>query len=344
MLITFTDNGLYCEQGGFHIDPWRPVDAAVTTHAHSDHARAGSRSYLCHRRSLPIMKARLGAHSFQTAEWGETVTRNGVKVSLHPAGHIIGSSQVRVEYKGEVWVVSGDYKTEDDGISGAFEPVRCHSFVTESTFGLPVYRWKPQKELLEELRAWVGRNRSEGCSSVFQAYSLGKAQRLVAAFREDEGRIFAHGAVLNMQSALKGDGWDFPTVERMNSEVPEDRRRGCIFITPAPVENSRVRKMIGPYRTAVCSGWMHIRGNKRRGAADAGFALSDHADWDGLLSAVHATGAERVFATHGFQSAFSRYLREKGIDAQEVQTAYGQEETEGGEDDNLSDTAPSQTA
>lgn len=343
MLISFTDNGLYCEQGGFHIDPWRPVDAAVTTHAHSDHARAGSRAYLCHRSSRAILRARLGEHNFQTVEWGESVTRNGVRISLHPAGHIIGSSQIRVEYQGEVWVVSGDYKTEDDGISGAFEAVRCHTFVTESTFGLPVYRWKPQSELLGEIRVWVDRNREEGYSSVFQAYSLGKAQRLISAFREFEGSLFAHGAVLNMQSALNSDGWDFPIVERMNGDVPEERRKGCVFITPAPVENSRVRKMIGPYRTAVCSGWMQIRGNKRRGAADAGFALSDHADWDGLLSAVHATGAERVFATHGFQSAFSRYLNETGIEAHEVQTAYGGEETEDGEEEAASETTPPQT-
>ena len=343
MLITFTDNGLYCEQGGFHIDPWRPVDAAVTTHAHSDHARAGSRAYLCHRSSRAILRARLGEHAYQTVEWDEPVTRNGVRISLHPAGHIIGSSQVRVEYKGEVWVVSGDYKTEDDGISGAFEPVRCQTFVTESTFGLPVYRWKPQAMLLEEMREWVRHNRSQGISSVFQAYSLGKAQRLIEAFREFEGSLFAHGAVLNMQSALNSDGWDFPLVERMNTDVQLERRKGCVFITPAPVENSRVRKMIGPYRTAVCSGWMQIRGNKRRGAADAGFALSDHADWDGLLSAVRATGAERVFATHGFQSAFSRYLREKGIDAHEVQTAYGGEETEDGDEEVAADSNPPQT-
>lgn len=343
MLITFTDNGLYCEQGGFHIDPWRPVDAAVTTHAHSDHARAGSKTYLCHRRSRAILRARLGEHAFQTLEWGESVTRNGVRVSLHPAGHIIGSSQVRIEYKGEVWVVSGDYKTEDDGISGAFEAVRCHTFVTESTFGLPVYRWRPQTEILGEMQAWVRRNREEGYSSVFQAYSLGKAQRLIAAFKEFDGSLFAHGAVLNMQSALKADGWDFPSVERMNADVPEERRKGCVFITPAPVEYSRVRRMIGPYRTAVCSGWMQIRGNKRRGAADAGFALSDHADWDGLLAAVMATGAERVFATHGFQSAFSRHLCETGIDAHEVQTAYGEEEMEGLEDEAASETKQSPT-
>ena len=343
MLITFTDNGLYCEQGGFHIDPWRPVDVAVTTHAHSDHARAGSGTYLCHRSGRAILRARLGDHTFQTVEWGEPLTRNGVKVSLHPAGHIIGSSQVRVEYRGEVWVVSGDYKTEDDGISGAFEPVPCHTFVTESTFGLPVYRWRPKEQVFDEMRAWVHKNRQDGFSSVFQAYSLGKAQRILSAFAEEEGRIFAHGAVLNMQSALAEDGWRFPLAERVHADLPGEKRRGCLFITPSPVENTRVRKLIGPYRTAVCSGWMQVRGNRRRGSADAGFVMSDHADWDGLLSAVRATGAERVFATHGFQSAFSRHLRETGIDAHEAQTAYGAEDDEGGGEDGSMETVPSET-
>jgi putative mRNA 3-end processing factor len=325
-MIRFTDSGLYCEAGDFHIDPWRPVPAAVITHAHSDHARPGHGSYLCQALSLPVMRARLGEQRFQTTGWGEAVMRNGVRVSLHPAGHIIGSAQVRLEHRGEVWVVSGDYKTEDDGLSGAFEPLRCDVFVTESTFGLPVYRWRPQEEIFDEMRAWVEANRREGRSSVLQAYSLGKAQRLLHALRPFEGTLFAHGAVLNMQQALTEAGWRFPRVERLTEQVPADTRRGCIFVTPAPVAGLRVEKLLGPYRSAAFSGWMQVRGNRRRGAADKGFVLSDHADWDGLLAAVRATGASRVFATHGFQSAFSRYLTGIGIEAAEVRTQYGGEE------------------
>lgn len=325
-MIRFTDNGLYCEAGDFHIDPWRPVPAAVVTHAHSDHARTGHGSYLCHEQSLPVMRARLGEQRFQTAGWGEAVMRNGVRVSLHPAGHIIGSAQIRIEYLGEVWVVSGDYKTEDDGLSGAFEPVRCDVFVTESTFGLPVYRWRPQEEIFDEMRSWVEANRREGRSSVFQAYSLGKAQRIIEALRPFEGVLFAHGAVLNMQQALSAAGWNFPRVERLTELTPTDIRKGCVYITPAPVEGLRVEKWMGPYRSAACSGWMQVRGNRRRGQADRGFVLSDHADWEGLLYAVRATGARKVFVTHGFQSAFSRYLTESGIEAAEVRTQYGGEE------------------
>ncbi|MBM3442632.1 MAG: ligase-associated DNA damage response exonuclease [Bacteroidetes bacterium] len=331
-MIRFTDNGLYCEAGDFHIDPWRPVPAAVVTHAHSDHARPGHGHYLCHEQSLPVMRARLGPQQFQTAGWGETVMRNGVRVSLHPAGHIIGSAQVRVEYQGEVWVVSGDYKTEDDGLSGAFEPIRCNVFVTESTFGLPVYRWRPQEEIFDEMRTWVEANRREGRSSIFQAYSLGKAQRIIEALRPYEGLLFAHGAVLNMQQALTEAGWDFPRVERLTEHTAMNIRKGCVFITPVPVGGLRVERWMGPNRSAACSGWMQVRGNRRRGEADKGFVLSDHADWDGLLAAVRATGAQKVFVTHGFQSAFSRYLSENGVEAGEVRTQYGGDE-EDREDD-----------
>lgn len=327
-MIRFTDSGLYCEAGDFHIDPWRPVPAAVVTHAHSDHARPGHGHYLCHEQSLPVMRARLGEQRFQTAGWGEAVVRNGVRVSLHPAGHIIGSAQVRVEHRGEVWVVSGDYKTEDDGLSGAFEPVRCHVFVTESTFGLPIYRWRPQAGVLADMLAWVEANRREGRSSVLQAYSLGKAQRLLHALRPFEGTLFGHGAVLNIQQALTEAGWDFPRVERLTEQVPADVRRGCVYVTPAPVEGLRVAKLLGPYRSAAFSGWLQVRGNRRRGEADKGFVLSDHADWEGLLSAVRATGAARVYTTHGFQSAFSRYLTGIGIEAAEVRTPYGGEAEE----------------
>ncbi|MCW3087321.1 MAG: ligase-associated damage response exonuclease, partial [Sediminibacterium sp.] len=180
-LIEFTDKGLYCPPGDFYIDPWQGVDRAVITHAHSDHARAGSKYYLSHHLTKPLLLLRLGQHPFQGVEWGETILMNEVKVSLHPAGHIIGSSQVRVEYKGEVWVVSGDYKTEDDGISGRFEPVRCHTFITESTFGLPIYHWKPQQQIFADIQHWIRQNQAQGKTSVLIAYSLGKAQRVLQA-------------------------------------------------------------------------------------------------------------------------------------------------------------------
>ncbi len=325
-MIRFTEHGLYCEAGDFYIDPWRPVNFAVITHAHSDHARPGHGGYLCAAAGLSVLKARLGRQSYQTANWGQAIYRNGVRISFHPSGHIIGSAQVRMEYKGEIWVVSGDYKTEDDGISGTFEPVKCHTFVTESTFGLPVYQWRPQSEVYDDIRNWVSNQLVQGRSAVLQAYSLGKSQRLLDALRPFEGRIFAHGAIVQMQEALLADGHYFPHVERMTEATPADKRKACIFITPAPVESLRVSKWIGPWRSARCSGWMHVRGNRRREGGDKGFVLSDHADWAGLCAAVKATDAQRVFVTHGFQSVFSRYLNETGIESHEVQTRFGSEE------------------
>jgi putative mRNA 3-end processing factor len=336
-MIEFTDKGLYCPAGGFYIDPWKPVERAVITHAHSDHARPGSGAYLCHRLTAPLLLLRLGpegaggaAPVYQGVEWGESVDMNGVRVSLHPAGHIIGSSQVRVEYQGKVWVVSGDYKTEDDGISGAFEPVRCDVFVTESTFGLPIYHWKPQEVIYSSIRGWVLENKGLEKTSVLIAYSLGKAQRLLKCLEPLGTKIFVHGAVWNVHQALVNAGVVLPAVERVVPEMPKEVYRGQVIIAPSSAEGSPWMRRFQPYSVGVCSGWMQVRGNVRRRNADAGFALSDHADWKGLLEAVKGTGAEQVYVTHGFQAALSRYLNENGVSAGEVKTQFGEDE-EGGE-------------
>lgn len=327
-LIDFTDKGLYCASGGFYIDPWKPVEKAVITHAHSDHAKWGSKYYLCHHYTKPLLKLRLGEGNYQSIEWGETIMMNGVKVSLHPAGHIIGSSQVRVEYNGEVWVFSGDYKTEDDDISGKFEPVKCNTFISESTFGLPVYKWKKQADIFDNIKNWVFKNSSEEKTSVLIAYSLGKAQRILKPLSETGLPIFAHGAVYNTHSVLINNGWQLPSIERVEADAPKEKFKENIVIAPPSADGTSWMKRFYPYSVGVCSGWMQVRGNARRRNVDAGFALSDHADWNGLLSAVKATGAEKVFVTHGFQAAFSRYLNENGIAAGEVRTAYGAEEEE----------------
>lgn len=328
-LIEFTDCGLFCRTGGFYIDPWKAVDKAVITHAHSDHARWGSKFYLCHHLTKPVLQHRLGNNNYQSIGWKETIYINGVRVSLYPAGHIIGSSQVRIEYEGEIWVISGDYKLENDGLSGAFEPVSCHHFITESTFGLPIYNWKPQHQIYGDIQNWVTENKAQGETSVLIAYSLGKAQRLLPCLSAVTDKIFVHGAVYNMHMALVNAGVPLPAVERITPETSKESLKGAVVIAPSGAEGSPWMKRFTPYSLGICSGWMQVRGNTRRKNADAGFALSDHADWNGLLTAVKATGAEKVYATHGFQDAFSRYLREEqGIDAVEIVTEYGGEEEE----------------
>jgi putative mRNA 3-end processing factor len=328
-LISFTDKGLYCDKGNFYIDPWKPVDKAIITHAHADHAYLGHKNYLCHTYTKPILQLRLGENNYQTLEWNETVFLNGVKVSLHPAGHIIGSSQVRLEYNGEVWVVSGDYKVEDDGISGKFEPVKCDTFITESTFGLPIYKWKPQQEIYNNIITWINKNKENGKASVILAYSLGKAQRVSQAIKETTQTIYAHGAVFNMQQTLIDAGWNLAPIVRVTPETSKELLKGSVVIAPPSADRTSWMKKFQPYSVGVCSGWMQVRGNARRKNVDAGFALSDHADWDGLLQSVKATGAEKLFVTHGFQSAFSRYCSEENIAmAAEVKTEYGNEDEE----------------
>jgi putative mRNA 3-end processing factor len=327
-LIEFTDKGLFCPPGNFYVDPWKPVEKAVITHAHSDHARIGSQAYLCHRDTLPLLQLRLGQQNYQAVEWNEKIYLNGVTISLHPAGHIIGSSQIRIEYNGEVWVVSGDYKTQADGISGTFEPIACDTFITESTFGLPIYNWKPQQEIFHDIQNWVRSNEVAGKTSVIIAYSLGKAQRVLKAIEDVTGNIFVHGAIWNVHQTLVQAGWQLPEVKRINPDNSKEDYKGSVVIAPPSADGSPWMRRFTPYSVGICSGWMQVRGNQRRRNADAGFALSDHADWSGLLQTVKATGAQKVYVTHGFQSVFSRYLNEQGIEAAEVKTEFGTEDEE----------------
>jgi len=328
MLIDFTDKGLFCARGQFYIDPWQAVDKAIITHAHSDHAKWGSKYYLCHHYTKPILQLRLGNNNYETIEWNEPIYMNGVKISLHPAGHIIGSSQVRVEYNGEVWVVSGDYKTENDGISGQFEPVTCHTFITESTFGLPIYHWQLQEVQFDAMRKWIALNKEQGRTSLLLAYSLGKAQRVIKNLASSVDHVFVHGAVYNTQQAFINAGWHFPETEKVTADISKELFHQNLVVAPGSAADSPWIKKMQPVSVGVCSGWMQVRGNVRRKNIDAGFALSDHADWHGLLEAVKATGASKVYVTHGFQAPFSRFLNENGIEAAEVKTAFGNEEEE----------------
>lgn len=328
-LIRFTNKGIYCERGDFYIDPWKPVKLAVTTHGHADHVKWGNEAYLCHELTKPILLHRLGAElNIQTLRYREEININGVKLSMFPAGHVIGSAQIRLEYKGEVCVVSGDYKVEYDGISTAFEPVKCHTFVSESTFGLPIYKWLPQEVIFDQIKTWVGDNHEQGKTSVLIAYSLGKAQRLIKGLDETGCPVYVHQSIANLNDAFIKAGVALPETIRMNPEIRKDELQKGIVIVPPALAEGRWIKTLQQAATGVCSGWMQVRAGRRWRSADAGFALSDHADWPGLLSAIKATEAEKVFVTHGFTSTFSKYLNEIGIEAEEVKTQYGTEDDE----------------
>ena len=327
-LIKFTKKGIYCIPGKFYLDPWYPVKYAVISHGHADHARWGNKHYLCHHHSKNILKHRIGAHiSIESLEYNEPKLINGVKVSFHPAGHIIGSAQIRLEYKGFVVVFSGDYKTQPDFITVPYEPVKCHEFITESTFGLPVYKWKTEEELQQELQNWILQNQQNNRTSVFLGYSLGKSQRIMKLI-ENVDEIYVHSAISNLNNAISNSGILLPKTKLLKTDFNKTDLQNKIVILPPALLGSRMLKRIPNAATAICSGWMHIRGNRRWNGVDAGFAVSDHADWEGLLSAVKATEAEKVYVTHGSQAIFSKYLNEIGIEAYELKTAYGDDELE----------------
>lgn len=330
-LLTFNDCGIYCRQANVYIDPWKPVKKALITHAHSDHARWGHQQYLTHFDSEPVMRHRLGNEiAVQTVDYGEVVTINGVHFSFHPAGHIPGSAQIRVEYKGEIWVVSGDYKLEDDGLSMAFQPVKCHHFITESTFGLPVYNWKPQPRVFNEINDWWQKNREEGRVSVLGGYALGKAQRILQGLDPSIGRIFTHGAVENTNEILRSQGIPLPDTELVSGEHKKTDFAGAMVVCPPSAIGTAWMRKFGKASTGFCSGWMALRGARRRRAADRGFVLSDHADWQGLNMAVKATQAENVYVTHGYKDIYAKWLRdEMGLNAQSVDTLYEGESLEG---------------
>lgn len=325
--IKYTSNGLFCVPGNFYLDPWRPVDFALITHAHGDHARWGMKKYLCQHFTKPLLKIRIGPDAeIQSVSYGEIININGVKVSFHPAGHIVGSAQIRMEYQGKIIVFSGDYKVQDDGLSTPFEVVSCHEFITESTFGLPIYHWESPETYAEKMKNWALKNQEEQKTSVFIGYSLGKAQRILKAL-EGSGKIFVHQSIARLNEAMESCGIVLPKYEVIDFLEAAKETQGQLVILPPALLDSNVIKKIPNRATAICSGWMQVRGSRRWRSADAGFAVSDHADWNGLLETVKATGAEKIYVTHGQTAVFSKYLNEIGIQAQELQTAFGEEES-----------------
>jgi putative mRNA 3-end processing factor len=323
MLIEPTPQGLYCAAGGFHVDPWSPVERAVITHAHGDHARPGSGAYLCAARGLPVLRTRLGEDArIEAASYGETRVLNGVTVSLHPAGHVLGSSQVRIEHGGEVWVVSGDYKLDPDPTCEPFDPVRCSTFITESTFGLPIYRWCTPRQTFGRIDAWWRANAAAGRASVIFAYAFGKAQRILASVDASIGDIVVHGAVESLNRGYRECGVALPRTAMVGDFDPKRDYAGALVVAPPSAQSSPWLKRFGHYSDAFASGWMAIRGARRQRAVDQGFVLSDHADWPSLQRAIASTGAERVFVTHGFIEPMVRWLSERGYDARAMQTRF----------------------
>ena len=328
-LIVQRPEGLYCPQGDFYIDPWRPVGRAVITHAHADHARTGHGHYLAAASAEGVLRARLGAHiALQSVPYGQEVTHNGVTVSLHPAGHVLGSAQVRLAHGGQTWVASGDYKVAPDATCTPFEPVRCDVFITESTFGLPIYRWRPDAEVFAEINAWWAANAAVGRASVLMCYSFGKAQRILSGVDSSIAPIVVHSAIQTLNTAYRDAGVTLPPTQLV-SEVGDagDFKRALVLCPPSAAKGPWIKRF-GDFSDAFASGWMQLRGARRRGSYDKGFVLSDHADWPGLMGAIGATGANRIIVTHGSIPVMVRYLASQGLQAEAFETAYGDETAE----------------
>ena len=325
MVLRFTDRGIYIPAADAFIDPWRPVDRALITHGHADHARPGHRSYLSTEAAAPVLRHRLGEIDLQVTRFGAPIKMGAATVSFHPAGHVPGSAQIRVEVGGEVWVASGDYKTEADALSEPFEPVPCHAFITESTFGLPVYTWPGAADLKREINAWWAANAAEGRFSILGCYSLGKAQRVMSMLDPEIAPILTHGAVEATNAVLRAQGLPLPATTQVTPDLDAKAYPGAMVIAPPSALGSNWMRRFGKAATGIASGWMRLRGVRRRRAADRGFVISDHADWPGLNAAIKATGAEKVFVTHGYTSQFARYLSEQGYEAGVVSTDYSGE-------------------
>ncbi len=331
MLIE-TGEGLYCPDGGFHVDPWAPVPRALITHAHGDHARLGSAAYLCADRCAPLLRRRFGSDAIiESTPYGRQLTLGSTRVSFHPAGHVLGSAQIRIEAAAGVWVISGDYKRAPDPTCDPFEPVRCDTFVTESTFGLPIYRWDPADSVVADMLTWWDSNRDKNLTSIVFCYTIGKAQRLLAELsRVTDRPVLVHGMLVPMIEVYRSLG-----IAMLPTETLVERPRGTslageLVLAPPSARGTPWMRRLGDLSDALTSGLMRVRGVRRQRAYDRGFVLSDHADWPALLDTITATGAGRVIATHGRAEPLARFLREQGIESGVMRTAW---EDESGEDD-----------
>ena len=350
-LLHRDERGIRCDAGGFWIDPWRPVPLALITHAHADHARPGMGRYICIEDCLPALRRRLPQDADITPlAPGEPTDLGRTRVTFHPAGHCLGSAQVRVEGPGEVGgkpasevaVAAGDYKRQHDPTCAAFEVVPCDTFITEATFALPIYRFQPGSIIARDILAWWDTNRQRGRVSVLCAYALGKAQRilgellpLIADRPAAQRRIFNHGALESMLDAYRELGVElpltFPISDSARARGKANPFRGELVLCPPGASASPwIRRFGRPadVDVAFASGWMRVRGIRRRRNYDRGFVLSDHADWPDLLRTIDETGTTRVLCTHGYNDTLARYLREhRGIDASPLETAFGGDDT-----------------
>ena len=318
-LLQTTDRGLYCPIGDFYVDPSRPVDRAVVSHAHTDHARYGCRRYLAVSQSEHLLRTRMRDDAeFGFLPYGESTTVGGVKISFHPAGHMLGSAQVRLEHRGQVAVVTGDYKLGEDPTCESWTPLKCHLLITESTFGLPVYRWQSSVVTFAAINQWWRDSQADGKCCVLYGYAVGKSQRLQAGLDPSIGRIYTHGAVEKGNQAYRRTGVELPETTYVGSLPAKHDYRGAMVIAVPSAHGTPWMRRFGRVSTAMASGWMAVRGSRRRRSVDRGFVVSDHVDWPSLNEAVELCDPETVWVTHGYSAVVARYLVERGRNAKAI--------------------------
>ncbi len=318
-MLRLTKKGIYCPEGDFYIDASGSVERNIITHAHADHARPGHKFYLTHKSTVPILKARIGKNILvHSVGYGEEISMNGVKVSLHPAGHIYGSSQIKIVSSGETWVVSGDYKLVDDHLSIPFEPIKCDVFITECTFGLPEFLWPNQQLVYDEINNWWKQNKEQGITSLLFGYALGKAQRIIKNINHDIGPVFVHRSIDIINNAIKNDGGVLPATIPIFKNTKSEDIKGSLIIAPPSITSGRLKQQLGQISRAAASGWIQINKHFSKSKIDRGFILSDHADWKGLLKAVKESGAEKIITMHGYTNEFSKWLNDNGMSSIEI--------------------------
>ncbi len=316
--------GLFCPAGGFYIDPWQPVERAIVTHAHGDHARAGSAAYLCAAPGAALLRRRFGPEAtIEHRPYGQVTTIGGVRVSFHPAGHVLGSAQIRLESADGVWVVAGDYKRAADPTCDPFEIVPCDTFITESTFGLPIYRWDPTEHVIRDVLGWWRSNDAAGRTSVLFCYTIGKTQRILAELAQHvDRRVLVHGMMLSAIEAYREAGIAMLPVEPATERPKGASFAGELVLAPLSARGTPWMRRLGDVSDAFASGLMRVRGVRRQRAFDRGFVLSDHADWPALLQTVADTGASQVLATHGHAEPLARELARRGLKTGVIRTAW----------------------
>lgn len=344
-ILIRTPDGLFLPAADVHVDPWNPVDRAILTHAHADHARPGTRHVLAAASGVGILQTRLGTGStVEGIAFGTPKMIGSARISLHPAGHILGSAQIRVEVAGEVWIITGDCKRQPDPTAEPFEPLRAHTLVCECTFGLPIYRWPDPDRVFDEILGWWTSTAAAGRTALLGGYALGKAQRLLAGVadaadrsgRPLPGPLLVHGAVDTLLGPYAEAGIRLPPTTRATIEAAKAHRGTALVVAPPSALGSSWVRRFGTVSTAFASGWMQIRGTRRRRGLDRGFVLSDHLDWSALLDTVAESGAERVLLTHGTTGPAVRYFQELGLDADALETRFS---GEGGADESADEPA-----